>query len=552
MIKENFIKDYIQTSLKKYWDFPAYTDYEKETYYYKDVARKIARLHLMFDQCNVNQGDKIALLGKNSSSWAMTYLAIVSYGAVVVPLLADFHPNEIHHITNHSEAIAMFVADRLWENIDESKMPNLRAIISLDSNKILIESNKENVSEKLEKLDKLFFDKYGENFNPNSIEFIDIGNERLISLSYTAGSTGFSKGVMLQANSLAANIKFARNNMRLDPGDRLVSILPLAHTFGCSFDFLWPFTRGVNVNFLTRMPTPKILLDAYQKIKPNIILSVPLIIEKVYKSKILPQISKGTIKTALKIPGVKNLIYKKIKKGLTEAFGGEFREIVLGGAPLSQEASDFFRLINFNVTIGYGMTECGPLISYASWDKNRVGSCGKLVDVLEIKIDSEDPFNIEGEIMVRGESVMNGYYKNEEETKKVIDDEGWLHTGDLGVIDNDDFIYIKGRSKSMILGASGENIYPEEIEAIINNKNYVLESLVVSKEKKLVALVHPDFERIDKEKISEDELLVILENVKKDVNKSFAKYKQIAKIELFPSEFEKTPKKNIKRYLYQV
>ena len=538
--------------MKKYWDYPAYTDFEKKTYYYKDVARRIARLHLMFDECNVNQGDKIALLGKNSSSWAMTYLAIVSYGAVVVPILPDFHANEIHHIVNHSEAITLFVAERLWEKIDESKMPNLRAIISLDNNKVLIESNKENVSEKLERLDKLFFDKYGEDFNSNSLEFKQIGNERLVTLSYTSGSTGFSKGVMLSANSLAANILFARNNMRLDPGDKLVSILPLAHTFGCSFDFLWPFTRGVNVNFLTRMPTPKILLDAYQKVKPNLILSVPLIIEKVYKGKILPQITKGTIKTMLKVPGVNKLIYKKIKAGLTEAFGGEFREIVLGGAPLSKEVADFFRLINFNLTIGYGMTECGPLISYENWDKNRVDSCGKLVDVLEVKIDSDDPFNKEGEIMVRGESVMNGYYKNEEETKKAIDEDGWLHTGDLGVIDKDDYIYIKGRSKSLILGPSGENIYPEEIESIINNKNYVAEALVISKENKLVALVHPDYELVDKEKLSNSDLISVLENIKKEVNKSLPRYKQIAKIELFPSEFEKTPKKNIKRYLYQV
>ncbi len=552
MIQENLIKDYLHVSIEKYWDLAAYTDFERQTYLYKDVARKIARLHIMFEQCDINQGDKIALLGKNSASWAMTYLAIISFGAVVVPILPDFHPKEIHHIVNHSESVVLFVSERLWEKVDESKMPGLRAIISLDKNKILIESNKEKVSEKYAKLDSLFYAKYGENFTAQSLIFPEIGNERLIALSYTSGSTGFSKGVMLPANSLAANIKFAWNHMKLDPGDKLVSILPLAHTFGCSFDFLWPFTRGTNVHFLTRMPTPKILLDAYQKVKPNLILSVPLIIEKVYKNKILPQISKGALKTAIKVPGIKNLIYSKIKKGLVEAFGGNFREIVLGGAPLSQEVADFFRQINFNLTVGYGMTECGPLISYENWDKNRVGSCGKLVDTLEVKIDSEDPYNIVGEIMVKGENVMHGYYKNEEATNQAIDNQGWLHTGDLGLIDKDNFIYIKGRNKSMILGASGENIYPEEIEAIINNKEYVSESLVISKDKKLIALVHPDYELMDKEGITNDDLKEIMELIKKEVNKNLAAYKQISKIELFPSEFEKTPKQNIKRYLYQV
>jgi long-chain acyl-CoA synthetase len=551
MIKENLIKNYIQESIKKYWNLNAYTDLGKNTYKYKDVAKKIARLHIMFEQCNIKQGDKIALLGKNSGAWAMTYLSIITYGAVVVPILPDFHPNEIHHIVNHSESVALFVSQQLWNKIDESKMPQLRAIISLDNNKVLIEGNKEKVNEKLGKLDKLFLDKYGENFNADSIKFPEVPNSQLIALSYTSGSTGFSKGVMLPANSLAANINFAQRHMQLNPGDKIVSILPLAHTFGCSFDFLWPFTEGANVHFLTRMPTPKILLDAYQQVKPHLILSVPLIIEKVYKKQILPQISKEPVKSLLKIPGANTLIYRKIKKSLTTAFGGRFREVVLGGAPLNKEVANFFRKIKFNFTVGYGMTECGPLISYSNWDKTKPDSCGKIVDTLEVTIDSDNPFNTVGEILVRGENLMYGYFKNEEATKKAIDKEGWLHTGDLGIIDNENFIFIKGRSKSMILGPSGENIYPEEIEAIINNKEFVGESLVISRNNKLVALIYPDYELMDKTNTSIEQMNDIIEKIKIEVNNELPKYKQIAKVELFPNEFEKTPKQNIKRYIYQ-
>jgi len=552
MIKENLIKDYIHKSIKEYWENTAYTDYEKESYRYKDVARRVARLHIMFEQCDVKKGDKVALLGKNSSNWAITYLATITYGAVVVPILPDFHPNEIHHIVNHSDAVVLFINENIWEKIDENEMPNLRAIVELSSNKILIEGKKEKVREKIASLDKFFTEKYGSEFNPDKIVFPEISNDEIVAINYTSGSTGFSKGVVLTANSLAANVKFAWNNMRLDPGDKIVSILPLAHTFGCTFDFLWPFSRGVNVHFLTKLPTPKILLSAYQAIKPNLILSVPLIIEKVYKKQLLPKISTQPVKSMLKIPGVNSVILNKIKKTLTEAFGGNFREIVLGGAPLNNEVDDFFRKMKFNLTIGYGMTECGPLISYSNWDKTKPNSCGKIVDSLELKIDSKDPYNEVGEIMVKGDNVMVGYYKNEEATKNAIDDEGWLHTGDLGLTDSENNIYIKGRSKSLILGPSGENIYPEEIESIINNKDYVQEAIVIERSGKIIALVYPDHELVDKNKINEQALVEIMEQLKNEVNAELPKYKQLAKVEIYPSEFEKTPKKNIKRYLYQI
>ncbi len=552
MIKENFIKDYILASIKKYWEHTAYTDIDKKSYKYKDVARKIARLHIMFSECKVKKGDKIALLGKNSGDWAVTYLAIVTYGAIVVPILPDFHPNEIHHIVNHSESTALFVAKSIWNKIDEHEMPELRAIIELESSKVLIEGNRENVQKKLDNLDKLFNKKYNGNFTVNSVEYPEISNKKIVAINYTSGSTGFSKGVLLPANSLAANIKFAWNNMRLDPGDKIVSILPLSHTFGCTFDFLWPFSKGVNVHFLTRMPTPRILLNAYKNVKPNLILSVPLIIEKIYKKQILPKITKQPLKLLLKISFFRPFILKKIKKNLTEAFGNNFREVVLGGAPLNQEVDDFFRKMKFKYTIGYGMTECGPLISYSNWDKTKPGSCGKIVDSLELKIDSEDPYNKVGEILVKGENLMLGYYKNKEATQKALDDEGWLHTGDIGLTDSEKFVYIKGRNKSLILGPSGENIYPEEIESILANKDFVQETIVISKENKIVALVYPDRDLIDKKQIKDSELEKIMEKIRNEVNSQLPKFKHLAEIELYPSEFEKTPKKNIKRYLYQI
>ncbi|MFW5978945.1 MAG: AMP-binding protein [Bacteroidia bacterium] len=551
MLKENFI-EYIETSIKNNWDLPALTDYKGSTYYYKDVARKISRIHIMFEECDVKKGDKIALIGKNSANWAMTYLAVVSYGAVVVPVLPDFHPDDMHHIVNHSDSVILFVEDNIWENLDETTMPNLRAIISLNDYKILIESKKEEVQKNLNKLEDIYTKKYGKDgLSQEQFELEKVSNKEIGVLNYTSGTTGFSKGVMLPLNSLSANIRFARYNLPLQPGDNIVSFLPLAHTYGCAFEFLWPFTIGCHIHFLTRTPSPKIIINAFKEIKPSIVIAVPLILEKIYKKQILPTITKKSMKVLMNLPMLDKAIYKKINQKLTDSFGGNFKEVVIGGAPLNKDVEKFLKKINFPYTVGYGMTECGPLISYANWDKTKFGSAGKLVDTLDIKIDSEDPYNEVGEIMVKGENLLHGYYKNDEATRNAIDSEGWLHTGDLGVIDKENFVFIKGRSKSMILGPSGENIYPEEIESKLNNMPYIQESLVLQKENRLVALVYPDYEKADSEGIkNENKLQEIIEENKKQVNEELPKFKQIAQVKLHPTEFEKTPKKSIRRYLY--
>jgi long-chain acyl-CoA synthetase len=549
MIPENFIK-YIETSLKENWNLPALSDYQGESYKYSDVARKIARIHIMFEECEVKKGDKIALIGKNSANWAMTYLAIISYGATVVPILPDFLPDDVHHIVNHSDSVVLFTGDPIWENLDEQSMPNLRAIFSLTNYNLLVEGKSENIKNIYKKLETLYEDLYPGGITAEKLNFDDVSNEEVGVLNYTSGTTGFSKGVVLPLNSLAANIRYARKNLPLDPGDNVVSFLPLAHTFGCAFEFLWPFTIGCHIHFLTRTPSPKIIIQAFQEVKPTIVISVPLILEKIYKKQIIPLLDKTSMKFLLSVPFVDKAIYSKVKKKLTDVFGGNFKEVIIGGAALNKDVELFLRKIDFNFTIGYGMTECGPLISYANWDKAKIGSAGKLVDTLEVKIDSVDPYNEVGEIMVRGENLMYGYYKNVEATEQAIDKEGWLHTGDLGIIDKENYIFIKGRNKSMILGPSGENIYPEEIEAKLNNLMYIQESVVIEKDNKIIALVYPDLETVDKEKINEARLIEIMEENRKEANLSLAKYMQISKIKIYPEEFEKTPKRSIKRFLY--
>jgi len=551
MIQENFVK-YIENSLKKNWDLPALSDYMGEEYLYKDVARKIARIHIMFEECNVKKGDKISLIGKNSANWAMTYLAIITYGAVVVPILPDFHPDDVHHIVNHSDSVVLFTGDVVWENLDESAMPNLRAIFALNDFRLLVEGKNEKIKKIYQNLDSIYVKKYPGGLTSEKLIIDEISNNEIGVLNYTSGTTGFSKGVIIPLNSLAVNVRFALNNLPLDPGNNVVSFLPLAHTYGCAFEFLWPFTIGCHIHFLTRTPSPKIIIQAFHEIKPEVVIAVPLIIEKIYKKQLLPILGKLSMKMLMSIPIIDKAIYNKINSKLTDVFGGNFKEVVIGGAALNQEVELFLKKINFRFTIGYGMTECGPLISYANWDKAKLGSAGKLVDALEIKIDSEDPYNVVGEILVRGENVMLGYYKNPEATAQALDNEGWLHTGDLGIIDNENYVYIKGRSKSVVLGPSGENIYPEEIEAKLNNLHYIQESVVIDHKNKLVALVYPDYDVVDAEKIDEARLLEIMEESKKEVNQSLAKYMQISRIKIHPEEFEKTPKRSIKRFLYTI
>jgi long-chain acyl-CoA synthetase len=551
MMKEN-LTEIIQNSIRKNWNITAMADYKGESLRYADVAERILKLHAIFDACDLKHGDKIALLGKNSANWGVSYLAAVTFGAVIVPILPDFKPNDAHHIVNHSDAALLLAADNLFEPLDETEMPEIKCALSLSGFAVISEKKPEALMQIIESMNDQFSKRYPNGLKPDDVVFEPVPNKELAVISYTSGTTGFTKGVMIPHNSLVANIIYANNNMPLQPGDSIVSFLPLAHAYGCAFEFLWPFTLGCHITFLTKTPSPQLILQAFKEIRPRLVLSVPLVIEKIYKKQLLPKISKGSMKTLLKVPGLNSLIHKKIRQKLVDVFGGNFHEVVIGGAALNQEVELFFNKIKFPFSIGYGMTECGPLISYANWDKTKLGSAGKIVDSMEVTIDSPDPYKEVGEILVRGENLMLGYYKNPEATKAALDANGWLHTGDLGLIDKENFIFIKGRSKSMILGPSGQNIYPEEIEARLNNLSFVMESVVVDKDHKLVALVYPDYEAVDKQGISEQGLQEIMESHRKHLNKELPAYMNLSGIRIYPEEFEKTPKKSIKRFLYSL
>jgi long-chain acyl-CoA synthetase len=472
----------------------------------------------------------------------------VSYGAVIVPILPDFKPGDMHEIVNHSDSILLFAEQSLFDTLDFEKMPNL--IGSLRITGFTIQAQR--ADKLIEAWEKSEVDKPigKECENPDNFSLPKIENDKLAVISYTSGTTGFAKGVMLPHNSLAANIRFAQRNMPLNPGDRIVSFLPLAHTFGCAFEFLFPFTLGCHITILTKTPSPQIILQAFGEVKPSLILSVPLVIEKIFKNQVLPVISKPAMKVILAIPGLNKLILKKIRVKLEEAFGGNFRELVLGGAPFNQETEIFFKKMKFPFTVGYGMTECGPLISYINWRETPQGASGQIVDTLELKIDSPDPLKIAGEIMVKGENVMYGYYKNQQATDEVLDKDGWLHTGDLGLVDRKGNIFIKGRIKSMLLGASGKNIYPEEIESLYNNKFGVGETVVVQRNDKLVALIFPDQEFVNKEKMTEESIQELFDGYKKEINEQLPGYMNVSQVVIQSEEFAKTPKRSIKRFLY--
>lgn len=544
------LTDFILKAIRNNWNITALADYKGKQFTYGDVAGYMVHLHTRFEAYGIKEGDKIALLGKNSANWGISYLAIITYGATVVPILPDFKPNDVHHIVNHSESRLLIAAEHLFDSLDPDRMGKLLGALSLTDFSVLHDGVDGGLSKMAEKVENLYQKKYAHGVHSDSLLLPSISNEKLAVISYTSGTTGFTKGVMLPHNSLAANIVYANENMPLSPGDAIVSFLPLAHAYGCAFEFLWPFTLGCHITFLTKTPSPQIILQAFGAIKPRLVLSVPLIIEKIYKKQIMPAIERPHMKALLKTPILKQFIQKKIRQKLVDVFGGNFHEVVIGGAPLNKEVEVFLKKIGFPYSIGYGMTECGPLISYANWDKTRLGSAGKIVDTLEVKIDSPDPEKIAGEILVRGENVMTGYYKNEQATADALDKDGWLHTGDLGLLDKDDFIYIKGRSKSMILGPSGQNIYPEEIEAMLNNKPFIQEALVVEKKQRLEALVYPDYETIDKLGVKESDLHESLKKYKEELNENLPSYMNIAEIKIVPEEFEKTPKKSIKRFLY--
>lgn len=550
MIEQNLIQDYFVRTIRKHWDCPALSDYNGKTWNYQDVAARILQNHILFENLGIKRGDKIALMGRNSSAWAVSFVSIISYGAVVVPILADFSAADAHNIVNHSESKLLFAGDLVWENLDEEEMPELLGVIRMPNFEVVVARVNYLKAYTPEAHQKEFEKKYSK-LTAENFALPHCPNEDLCEINYTSGTTGFSKGVMLTYNSISANITYAIQSIPLASKDDLVSILPLAHAYGCAFEFIFPFSIGCHIHFLTRNPSPKVILQAFAEIKPRLILMVPLILEKVYKKQILPKIKSFPLNLLLRIPGLKEVIYKKILTQLMASFGGNFLEVVVGGAAMNAEVEDFLRLIKFPYTTGYGMTECGPLISYSRFFDLPARSCGAPMTFVEVKIDSDDPQKVAGEILVKGENVMLGYYKNPTATAEALDEEGWLHTGDLGVINEKGQIFIKGRCKTMILGASGQNIYPEHIEGIYNNKCYVQESLILEKNHKLVGLIVPDFERADHHKLSRTDLQEIIEQYRKEINKQLGSFEQISQVILFPEEFEKTPKRSIKRYLYK-
>lgn len=553
MLTEDLLQIYAD-SFRINWDLPALSQYgEGTTLTYGDLARRIARTHLFFKECGIKPGQKVALLGKNTVRWIVTYMATLTYGAVVVPILPDFNPIDAQHIINHSDSVILFVSDQIWENLDFEKMPGVKFAISIDTSEVLAEMPA--VAGKAKKamgsLSKKFSKLYPLGYTAIDVHYNFFQADSLSEINYTSGTTGFSKGVMLTLNNLCGNVVFGVRSQLHFRGSRALSFLPLAHAYGCAFDMLVPLAVGTHVTVFGKLPSPKLLVKALGEVRPNLILCVPLVLEKVYRSQILPIISKPSIRRMLAVPFLRKTVYSKICRKLTEAFGGEFSQVIVGGAPLNPEVEQFLHRIKFHFTVGFGMTECGPLISFTPWDKFIVGSSGRtLPGIMFSKVESDNEAFIPGEICVKGENVMRGYYKNPEATAAVLDSDGWLHTGDMGTISDAGTIFIKGRCKTMILSANGQNIYPEEIEAKLNNMPYVAESLVVQRGHKLVALIYPDYEAMDKVGLSHEMMPKVMEKVREEVNRVVAPYEKIDEIQLRASEFEKTPKRSIKRFLY--
>lgn len=548
-LNNSFI-ELIENSIRKNWDRNALTDYKGITLQYKDVARKIEKTHILFRCAGIYPGDKIAICGRNSANWTATFLAVITYGAVAVPILHEFKPDNIHHIVNHSESKMLFAGDQIWENLNEACMPLLEGIIEM-KNFDLVVSRSEKLTYAREHLNEEFGKAYPCRFRAEQVSYRRENPEELAVINYTSGTTGYSKGVMLPYRAIMSNIVHIHDKVGLQPGDRIVSMLPLGHIFGLVFDFLYGITVGAHLWFLTRMPSPKIIAESFAEIKPRIIACVPLIVEKIIKKNILPKVDNKLGKLLLNLPVVSDKIKEQIKNKAMEVFGGNFIEIVIGGAPFNAEVEAFLRKINFPYTIAYGMTECAPLICHSRWDEIKFQSCGKTVANMETKILSDNPESVPGELVCRGANVMLGYFKNKEATDQAIDCNGWLHTGDMAIKDSNGNIYIKGRCKNMLLTSSGQNIYPEEIEARLNNMPFVNESLVILSESKLIALIYPDSDDAFSHGMTQKQLEEALENNRQEINKLLPAYSQITRIKLYPEEFEKTAKKSIKRFLYQ-
>lgn len=540
----------LEESFRKNWDRPALSNYKGQDLAYRDVARRIAKLHIAFEQCGLVKGDKVAICSRNQANWGVSFLAALTYGAVPVPILHEFKPGNIHYLVNHSEAKVLFVDDVIWENLSEAEMPGLYVVVQINTFGFLY-SKTEEMSQIREHLNESFGHKYPNNFGPEDLNYYEDSPEELALINYTSGTSGFSKGVMVPYRALYSNIEFAHVQAmpQLDNTADVVSMLPSAHMYGMMFEFLFEMTIGAHVHFLTRVPSPKVIMQAFADIKPSVIIAVPLIIEKVYKSKLKPILDRN--KMIMNLPIIDKVIQKKILNELVNAFGGRFYEVIIGGAAFNPEVERFFHKIGFPLTVGYGMTECAPIIGYADWKDAKLYSCGRSVMNMEIKIDSPDPENIPGEVLVKGANVFLGYYKNDEATASVFDKDGWFHTGDMGVMDKEGFLFLKGRSKCMILGPSGQNIYPEEIEGVINNVTYVVDSLVIEDHGILVSLIYPDYHQAELDGLSKEELEAKIQETLPEINKQIPNYAKIAKIEFLPEDFERTPKRSIKRYLYQ-
>ena len=540
-----------EASFKANWDRPAISNYQGETYHFSDIARKIEKLHIMFEEGGLEKGDKVALCSRNQANWAISFLATMTYGAVPVPLMHEFKPSNIHHLVNHSEAKVLFVDGGIWENLLETELPNLQAIIQVDNFELLHSSNEAIVNAR-NCLNELFGRKFPKVFTSDCINYHEDKADELAIINYTSGTSGFSKGVMIPYRAVASNLEFGRKVLpQINNTSRVVSMLPCAHMYGLMFEVLYELSVGCHVHFLSRLPSPKIIMKALSEVKPSIVIAVPLIIEKIYKNKVKPVLEKAGIKFALKVPGLDKIIIDKIKNELLTAFGGEFYEVIIGGAAFNKEVEAFFKKMGFPFKVGYGMTECAPIITYSDWKTEKLYSCGEIVPNMEMKIDSPDPQNIPGELLVRGANVFLGYYKNPEATAEVLDAEGWLHTGDMGVIDADGSLFLRGRSKCMILGPSGQNIYPEEIEAVLDARTYFTESLVIEDKGGLTALVYPDFDQGAKDGMDQATFVKFIESMLPEVNRELPNYARLAKIEVISEAFERTPKKSIKRYLYQ-
>lgn len=540
----------LEKSFRENWEREALSNYQGATLTYKDLATRIAYLHLDFEQCGLQKGDKVALCSRNQANWGVSFLAAMTYGAVPVPILHEFKAENIHYLVNHSEAKVLFVDEVIWEGLSESEMPDLQVIVQMSTLKYIYTKDPA-MSDTMDKLSEVFAQRYPEGFRPEDINYHLDSPEELALINYTSGTSGFSKGVMLPYRSLMCNIRFAGEwaEPQLNCESEIVAMLPSAHMYGMMFEFLFEMTIGAHVHFLTRVPSPKIIMKAFSEIHPDIIIAVPLIIEKVYKSQIKPIVDRN--KMYMRIPIVDQYIQKKIRNGMIEAFGGRFEEIILGGAAFNPEVEQFLRKIHFPFTVGYGMTECGPIVTYAKWYKSRKGSCGIAIPGCQIRIDSKNPHKEPGEIQIKGDNVFLGYYKNREATRKSFTNDNWFKTGDIGVMDSDGFLYLRGRSKCMILGPSGQNIYPEELEAVINNVTYVIESLVIEDKGGLTALVYPDYHQGELDGMNREELEARLTSGLPEINKLLPAYAQIRRMEFIPEDFERTPKRSIKRYLYQ-